>query len=285
MNDAGTSPPLTWAIRSRSIALCGMPKIMGILNVTPDSFSDGGQYNSTDLAITRAMQMLEEGADILDIGGQSTRPGSDPISDEEEAARVLPVIEHLRGITDVPISVDTFSAKVAQGSLALGADVVNDVSAFTMSEKIADVVAQFGAGAVLMHMQGKPKTMQVSPQYSDVVAEVVEHLKQRIEHAVSRGIKRESLAIDPGIGFGKLLGHNLTLLRDLQAFRSLGLPIVVGHSRKSFIGAMTGAAVQHRDFETVVLSVKLALSCSADIIRVHDVASHKRAFDFLTRLG
>ncbi len=285
MNDAGTSPPLTWAIRSRSIALCGMPKIMGILNVTPDSISDGGQYNSTDLAITRAMQMLEEGADILDIGGQSTRPGSDPISDEEEAARVLPVIEHLRGITDVPISVDTFSAKVAQGALALGADVVNDVSAFTMSEKIADVVAQFSAGAVLMHMQGKPKTMQVSPQYSDVVAEVVEHLKQRIEHAVSRGIKRESLAIDPGIGFGKLLGHNLTLLRDLQAFRSLGLPIVVGHSRKSFIGAMTGAAVQHRDFETVVLSVKLALSCSADIIRVHDVASHKRAFDFLTRLG
>ena len=214
---------------------------MGIVNVTPDSFSDGGMFEDAEAAVKHGLRLLEEGADVLDVGGESTRPGSDPVGAEEEERRVLPVLEGLRReAPEAVLSVDTRKAAVAEGALAAGADVVNDISAGA-DPAMWRVAAAAGAGMVLMHMQGEPETMQADPRYDDVVAEVRAFLAARLETAVAAGIGRDRLCVDPGIGFGKNLEHNLDLLRAIGSFRELGVPVLVGVSRKRFVGELSGA--------------------------------------------
>jgi dihydropteroate synthase len=251
--------------------------VMGIVNVTPDSFSDGGMFDDAEAAVKHGLQLLEEGADVLDVGGESTRPGSDPVSAEEETYRVLPVLESLRrGAPEAVLSVDTRKAAVAEEAIAAGADVVNDISA-GLDPDMFRVVATNGAGMVLMHMRGEPKTMQADPRYDDVVAEVRGFLAERVESAVAAGIGRDRLSIDPGIGFGKDLGHNLELLRSIGTFRELGVPVLVGASRKRFVGELSGVDDPTDRLEG---SIAAAVWCAAQgvhILRVHDVAPTVRA--------
>ncbi|GAB4156582.1 MAG: hypothetical protein Kow00107_06110 [Planctomycetota bacterium] len=260
------------------------PLIMGIVNVTPDSFSDGGCHFDTDSAVAHAMTLVEDGADILDVGGQSTRPGALQVSPHDEAARIVPVVAELSKRTDIPISIDTWSSFVAERALNEGACIINDVSAATFDERIAGLVAAHRAAIILMHMQGTPQTMQVAPSYENLFEEVMMFLGQRVRACEEIGIAPDSIVVDPGIGFGKTLEHNLELLRCISAFRAIGKPVLVGHSRKSFIGAMTGRPVHDRELETLTASLALALENSVDIIRVHDVRSHRRALDFMGKL-
>ncbi|MEW6368511.1 MAG: dihydropteroate synthase [Acidobacteriota bacterium] len=255
----------------------GGPRIMGVLNVTPDSFSDGGRYLEAEAAVERALQMEEEGADVVDIGGESTRPGSDHVSAEEELSRVLPVIDKLAGRLKIPLSIDTSRAVVAQQAIRSGASIVNDVTAGLGEPAMLPLAASTGAGLVLMHMQGSPKTMQLNPHYGDVVAEVTEFLRARIAAAVAAGSETTSLVIDPGIGFGKGFADNVRLLHNLGSLLSLGRPIAVGTSRKSFIGAITGQAVAEARIEGSIASALFAASRGASILRVHDVAATRRA--------
>lgn len=248
---------------------------MGVLNVTPDSFSDGGRFFYPTAAMKRGLQLVEEGADVVDVGGESTRPGSDPVSAEEEAERVVSVIERLAAETDVPISIDTRKPAVADAAVHAGATIVNDVSGGRDPEMFG-VVARHGVGMVLMHMLGEPKTMQENPTYEDVVAEVREYLNERLEAAILAGIRPEALAIDPGIGFGKTLEHNLLLLRDVGVLARLGRPVVVGPSRKHFIGELLDADVEQRLEGTIGAAVSLAWS-GAHVVRVHDVREVVRA--------
>lgn len=244
--------------------------IMGILNVTPDSFSDGGKHFDRENAIAHGMRMIEEGADIIDVGGESTRPGASEITQEEEIARVIPVIKELKRRSDVIVSIDTMKAAVASQALIAGAEIINDVSALSHDPGMADVAGQSGAGVILMHMQGSPRTMQDAPRYQDVVSEVASYLKARVEHAVSKGLARETIAVDPGIGFGKTIEHNMRLLAELTALRACGNVIVVGVSRKSFVGKLTGRPVGERLAGSLAALVFSALY-GADVIRVHDV--------------
>jgi dihydropteroate synthase len=244
------------------------PIVMGIVNVTPDSFSDGGRYTSTAAAIAHAHQLIQDGADILDIGGESTRPGAASVSEQQELERVLPVIEGLRGIS-IPISIDTYKPEVMRAALAAGASMVNDVNAL-QSEGALEVVAQSAAAVCLMHKQGDPQNMQQQPHYQDVIAEVSSFLRERIATAESVGIARERIVADPGFGFGKTLAHNLDLLRGLEAFRALGVPVLAGLSRKSMLGAITGRDVGDRVAASVVAAL-LAVQRGAAIVRVHDV--------------
>lgn len=281
---AATCMQTFWHCRHRQIAFGKTPLIMGILNITPDSFSDGGRHFGENDAVDRANQMIEEGADILDIGGQSTRPGSKRISAQEEAARIIPVIARLRKSTNKPISVDTYSSGVARMALEAGADIINDISALRFSPDMVEVVNEYSAGLLLMHMQGEPNTMQDNPVYSDSVAEISQFLSERVSFAETRGVNPQSIALDPGIGFGKKLDHNIEILTRLEELRALGKPLLIGHSRKSFIGMVNGLPVHERDFDTVVVSVMMATRNSADIIRVHNVAIHRRAMDFVEKL-
>lgn len=243
---------------------------MGILNVTPDSFSDGGRLPDAATAVARGVQMAADGADILDVGGESTRPGSDAVPAEEEVARVLPVIEGLVAtIPDVPVSIDTRKAEVAGVALDAGASIVNDVSAGADPDMFG-VVSASESGMVLMHMQGEPKTMQEEPHYDDVVKEVRDHLAGRIEAAVAAGVNVERLCIDPGIGFGKTLQHNLLLLRQISDLLSLGSPVLVGPSRKRFIGSLLDAEVDER-VEGTAAAVAWLASQGVQVVRVHDV--------------
>jgi dihydropteroate synthase len=244
---------------------------MGVVNVTPDSFSDGGLYLEADTAVKRGEELAAEGADILDVGGESTRPGSDPVSIDEELGRVVPVIEGLATQTDVPISVDTQKAEVARAALEGGAAIVNDVSAGSETAML-DIVRDSGAGMVLMHMLGEPRSMQADPRYDDVVREVREFLADRIGAAVAAGVPRGQLCADPGIGFGKTLVHNLALLRDLVAFRDLRVPILVGVSRKRFIGELTGVEEPRERIEGTAAAVAWCVANGVHIVRVHDVA-------------
>jgi dihydropteroate synthase len=244
------------------------PLVMGIVNVTPDSFSDGGCHLSTWDAIAHAMKLIEDGADILDIGGESTRPGAATVSEQEELDRILHVIEGLRGIS-VPISVDTYKPGVMRAALAAGASMVNDINALQAEGALA-VVAGSDAAVCLMHKQGKPQTMQQRPAYRNVTDEVRNFLRERLAAAEIAGIARERIVIDPGFGFGKTLGHNLELLRGLAAFNDLGVPILVGMSRKSMLGAITGREVGDRMAASVAAAL-LAVQCGASIVRVHDV--------------
>ena len=244
------------------------PKVMGIVNVTPDSFSDGGRYVSFSSAIDHACRLIEDGADMLDIGGESTRPGAAEVNEQEELERVLPVIEGLRGIP-VPISIDTWKPAVMRAAINAGATMVNDVNAL-LADGAIQAVAATGAAVCLMHKQGTPQSMQLQPVYDDVILEVADFLKQRIAVAEASGMGRERIVIDPGFGFGKSLAHNLTLLRELESFSSLGVPVLAGVSRKSMLGAITGRGVNERLASSVAAAI-LAVQRGAAIVRVHDV--------------
>ena len=248
--------------------------LMGILNVTPDSFSDGGRHDSVEAALRHARRMIAEGADIIDVGGESTRPGAATVSREEERRRVLPVISALRRETDVPISIDTRNACTARAAIAEGAGIINDISALRHDAEMAATAAAAGVPVVLMHMQGDPATMQRKPEYADVLAELRRFFEERIAFALEQGIGQ--IVLDPGIGFGKTLEHNLRLLRELAAFGDLGHPVLVGTSRKSFIGALTGADTEHR-LAGSIASGLLAWREGAGILRVHDVGAMRDA--------
>ncbi len=246
------------------------PCVMGVLNVTPDSFSDGGLFVHPEAAVRQGVAMADEGAAIVDIGGESTRPGSDPVSVEQETGRVLPIVGALHGKVAARISVDTSKAEVARRALAAGASIVNDVTALRADPEMAGVVADAGCPVCLMHMLGAPKTMQEDPLYDDVVDEVLRFMEERLTFAVSEGIDEEQVLLDPGIGFGKTLEHNLLLLRHLDRFVALGRPVVLGTSRKRFLGAILDAEPQDRLFGTVATTVMGALAGAA-VFRVHDV--------------
>jgi len=266
-----------WRCRDRSLPLGERTLVMGIVNVTPDSFSDGGMFDDADAAVKHGLRLLEEGADLLDVGGESTRPGSDPVSADEERARVLPVIDGLRReAPEAVLSVDTRKAAVASDALAAGADVVNDIGAGADPEMFG-VVAARGAGMVLMHMKGEPKTMQEDPRYDDVVTEVRTFLAERIEEAVAAGIGRDRLCVDPGIGFGKRLQHNVELLRAIGSFRDLGLPVLAGVSRKRFLGDLSGVEDLADRLEATLAAVAWCAAQGVDVVRVHDVAQSVRA--------
>ena len=254
------------------------PFLFGILNVTPDSFSDGGDFLDPEAAARHAMTMLDEGADAVDVGGESTRPGSEPVPEDEERRRVVPVIRKiLESRPDTAVSVDTYHAATAEAALEAGARIVNDVTALRGDPRMAALVAEAGCPVVLMHMLGEPKTMQKEPRYDDVVREVRDFLAERAEHAVSAGVGPESVVIDPGIGFGKTLEHNLSLLRRLDSIVDLGFPVWVGASRKRFIGGITGVEeAKDRVFGTVATTV-LAYERGATLFRVHDVRANRDA--------
>jgi dihydropteroate synthase len=253
------------------------PIIMGILNVTPDSFSDGGCFSSPEEAAERAIEMAEEGADIIDIGGESSRPGSLKISAEEEINRIIPVIKVLRAKNKgTVVSVDTYKSEVASRAVMEGADMINDISGGTFDPVIMNVAAESGAAYVIMHMNGTPENMQTNPQYSTagVVSDIKAFFEQRIQAALSAGIKKEGIVLDPGIGFGKTLGQNFEILESLNVFCSLGFPVLIGTSRKSFIGKMLNAEPDERLFGTAA-TVALSISKGASIVRVHDIKEMK----------
>lgn len=257
---------------------------MGILNVTPDSFFDAGRCYNPQMAVDRAIQMLEEGADIIDIGGESTRPGADSISQEEELDRILPVLEQLRSITQCAISIDTSKAEVARQSLQLGADIINDVTALSKDEAMVDVIKDSDCGVILMHMQGQPATMQLQPVYEDVVNEVLVFLEERRIFLTSQGVNLNRICLDPGIGFGKTFEHNQELLRHVESFTSLETPFLLGISRKSFLGIATGEPkLADRLWPTVAMT-SYARECGVDIFRVHDVRENAKALRMTERL-
>jgi len=250
--------------------------LMGIINVTPDSFYDGGKRLDPDRAAADGMSMVETGADILDIGGESTRPGAGVVSTEEELQRVLPVIQRLRRHVKVPISIDTYKAQVARAALIEGADIVNDISALRFDPQMALLVTAEKVPVVLMHMQGTPQTMQAEPHYKDVLREVQDFLAAQVRFAIEAGVDRENIIIDPGIGFGKTLDHNLTLLRGLPTLASMGQPLLVGASRKTFIGKILRLEPDER-LEGSIAAAIAAVFAGAHIIRVHDVNETRKA--------
>lgn len=260
-----------WQCGNRELELGRRTLVMGILNVTPDSFSDGGSYADANAAVDCALAMAAEGADIIDIGGESTRPGAEPVPEAEEIRRTVQVIEKIRAHSSVPISIDTMKAAVARCALEAGADIINDVSALSADDRMAVTAAETGAGVVLMHMKGSPRTMQNNPLYTDVVGEVCAYLQERIAAAVEHGISRDRLVADPGIGFGKTTEHNLDLLRGLPQLAECGAPLLVGASRKRFIGELTGKENPHDRLAGSLGTAAWAAMQGAHILRVHDV--------------
>lgn len=258
--------------------------IMGILNVTPDSFSDGGLYAQAEQAVARGLELVEQGADVIDVGGESTRPGAMPVAEGEELARVLPVVESLADKVTVPISIDTYKARVAARALAAGAAIVNDISALRFDKDMADVVAHFGVPVILMHMLGTPRDMQRNPVYKDVVTDVLDFLDDAIARALQAGIDRRLIMVDPGIGFGKTYAHNVTLLRNVRALQLLGCPIVIGTSRKAMLGRILHVDAQERDIGTGA-TVAHALANGAAMVRVHDVAISAQVGDVTDALA
>ncbi|MEA3172854.1 MAG: dihydropteroate synthase [Gammaproteobacteria bacterium] len=270
---------MQWRCLNRTIDLT-RPVVMGILNVTPDSFSDGARHASTEAALARAARMMEEGAAIIDVGGESTRPGADAVEESVELARVIPVIEGIAAVSQVAISIDTSKPTVMQAAVAAGACIINDVYALR-APGAREVAARSRAGVVLMHMQGEPRTMQDSPRYGDVVAEVLQFLQQQRDACVAAGIAVESIAVDPGFGFGKQLPHNLALLRELPRFATLEAPLLVGVSRKNVIGKILGKGVNDRLYGGLGLAA-LAVIHGARIIRTHDVEATRDAIGTVT---
>jgi dihydropteroate synthase len=248
------------------------PLVMGIVNVTPDSFSDGGRFDRPDQAVAHSLQLVAEGADILDIGGESTRPGARAVSLEEELDRVVPVIQSLTGCTEVPVSIDTSKPEVMRAAVAAGAVMINDVNALR-SDGALDAAAELGVAVGVMHMQGQPRTMQRDPQYKDVVVDVLDFLQQRVEACLAAGIARQRLIIDPGFGFGKTLEHNLALLARQQELLTLDLPLLIGISRKSMLGAITGRENPDQRLAASLAAALLSAQRGAAILRVHDVGA------------
>ena len=246
--------------------------------MTPDSFSDGGIHFNMETAVGQAEQMIADGVDVIDIGGESTRPFADPVPLEEELDRVIPVIRALREKHQIPLSIDTTKAEVARLALDAGADIINDVSALQHDPDMTELVKSTRVPVIIMHMQGTPGNMQVNPEYSDVVAEVIAFFRERLERLSKEGINLNRITIDPGIGFGKKIGHNLSLLKHLHKLKALGQPVLLGHSRKRFIGEITGREVGERDLPTAVISA-MALAHNIDMVRVHNVAATKDAIN------
>jgi len=273
VTDSAPTPARQWSIAGRRLDLA-RPLVMGVVNVTPDSFSDGGRYFDRSVAIAHGQRLIDEGADLLDIGGESTRPGAAAVAESEELDRVLPLVEALRS---VPVSVDTSKPGVMRAALAAGAAIVNDVRALQEPGAVEAVRAS-DCGIVLMHMRGTPRTMQREPQYDDVVAEVVAFLRSRVTALTAAGIGADRLAVDPGFGFGKTVQHNFLLLRELASLQALGRPVLAGLSRKSMLGAVTGRAVDHRLAASVAAAL-LAVERGARIVRVHDVAATRDALE------
>jgi dihydropteroate synthase len=263
-------------IRGRRFALGPRTWLMGVINVTPDSFSDGGTYFDTAKAVDRGLELVSQGADIIDVGGESTRPGSRPVPEAEEIGRVVPVIGALRRKTQELLSVDTTKAAVARAALDAGADIVNDTSAFRFDPAMPGVVARSGAGVVLMHMQGTPLTMQQSPRYDDLIGEICDFLAERIRVAEAAGVPGERIIVDPGIGFGKSFDHNLEILRRQELFHGLGRPLLLGFSRKAFLGKILGLPPDER-LEGTIAAAVLSVERGAHILRVHDVGPVARA--------
>jgi dihydropteroate synthase len=252
-------------------------RIMGILNVTPDSFSDGGLFADSASAISQADKLIAEGADILDVGGESTRPFADPVETEEELRRVIPVIKAVRSKYTIPISIDTTKAVVAREALKTGATIINDVSALRKDPEMVTLVKKTSVPVIIMHMRGTPSNMQIRPEYDDVIQEIISFFKEGIARITKEGISRDRLIIDPGIGFGKTLQHNLSILKHLDELASLGLPVLLGHSRKRFLGDITGLPDEgERDLATAVVTALLAHK-SISMVRVHDVAATRQA--------
>lgn len=261
-----------WRFREYDYRLGARPLLMGIVNVTPDSFSDAGRFLKTEDAVAHALQLVEDGADILDVGGESTRPGSSLVAAEEEWNRVVPVIRELASQTEVPISIDTTKAEVARRAIAAGAVIVNDISGLTFDAEMPRVCAELETGVICMHIQGTPQNMQDDPQYGDVVGEICDILECRIGELETAGIPRERVVIDPGVGFGKTAAHNIAILSNIHRIRNLGRPVLIGHSRKRFLAKVIGRTVDERESGTLGVSAGLAVQ-SIDILRVHDVRS------------
>ena len=274
----------SWNLGGRTLRFGRLPLLMGIVNVTPDSFSDGGQHFEPAAAVEHGLRLVEEGAAVIDVGGQSTRPGSAEVDAEEELRRVLPVVRRLAKETSTPISIDTSKAPVARAALEAGALVVNDVTALSGDAAMIDVLRQTGAGVCLMHMQGTPRTMQENPVYQDVVQEVLDYLRRRRDALVDAGIDQSRIALDPGVGFGKTTEHNLALLRAAARLHSLGCPVLIGHSRKRFIARVQGDDSAERTSGTIGVALSLARA-GVQLLRVHDVAAVRRALVLFEAAG
>ena len=270
------SPATSWQLRTRTLTVGKTPLLMGIVNVTPDSFSDGGRFFEPAAAVEQGLRLAAEGADILDVGGESTRPGSEPVDADEELRRVMPVIAELVEQTPLPISIDTSKSSVAKEALSAGAEIVNDVTALSGDCGMLPLAAESGCGVCVMHMQGMPKTMQENPAYEDVVVDVLDYLRTRRDALTAIGLSPSRIALDPGIGFGKMLEHNLALLSNMGRFHELGCPLLVGHSRKRFIGEVLGDSQADRTAGTIGVAVSLAQQ-GVQILRVHDVAPVRQA--------
>ncbi len=270
----------TWTIKDQVLRFRKTPLIMGILNVTPDSFSDGGNYYTVQAAVDRAKQLEDAGADMIDIGGESTRPYSQPVDQADEVQRIAPVLERLQGAISIPISIDTTKASVARIAIDLGAKIINDVSGLEADEQMIDVARETQAGICAMHRQGTPQNMQDNPSYENCTLEILEYLRQRDTSLTKAGIAPERICLDPGIGFGKSHQHNLELIRSVGLFHQLGRPLLVGHSRKGFIGKILGDKDLGRDYGTLGVSFTLQVQ-GVQILRVHDVAGHVQAFRLL----
>ncbi len=273
-----------WKLKTREIQFGRLPVLMGIINVTPDSFSDGGQHAGIEGAVDHALRLAKEGAGILDIGGESTRPYSDPVSLDEELARTIPVIEKLVSRTDLPISIDTSKSAVARAAIEAGAEIINDVTGLEGDPQMVDVAAESGAGICMMHMQGTPQTMQDSPQYTDVVAEVFDYLRRRLDTLVAAGIDVQRICLDPGIGFGKSQLHNLELIATASRFHELGRPVLVGHSRKGFIGNAIGDPAANRSAGNLAVTLQLAQQ-AIQVIRLHEIEPAVQALNVFNATG
>ena len=263
-------------LRGKTLELGRRTLIMGILNITPDSFSDGGRFDDYERALAQAMELISAGADILDVGGESTRPGSTAAPLDVELERVIPIIRAVRESSDIPISIDTTKSEVALKSLEAGADMINDVSSLRFDPEMARVAAEWGVPVILMHMLGVPRTMQINPVYESVISEIISFLEERMSFAVQNGIKRSQIVVDPGIGFGKTVTHNLNIIRDLDSFSCMDRPILLGASRKRFIGTILGRAEEERELGTAVVNA-FGIAAGAHILRVHDVGFHREA--------
>ena len=274
--------PAVWRVRGGELRLGDTPLLMGVINVTPDSFSDGGLHDSAAAAVAHGLALARAGAAILDVGGESTRPGAEPVSEEEERARVLPVVRELARRTDVPLSIDTTKLQVARLALEAGARIVNDVSALRFSPELAELAAETGAGLVLMHMRGEPRTMQADPRYADLLGEIGGELLAAAKAAEAAGVDRASIVLDPGIGFGKTAADSIRLIARLESLTALGYPVLVGHSRKSFLDPGKRREPRGRLPESIAAGLLAAIGGAA-ILRVHDVEAHARALEIYGR--